>query len=193
MRPTGDGKLRGFLKTLNANSFVNSCAATWEQKVYFAMGEGGSMRNNVIVEYDTVNGAYMLHRGIEANCFLNWQGKLLFGGTDGHIYQMFQGHNAAGGLLCSHWATPQMDLGIKGSQKAATLFYTDACGQGKLRVEAEASGRTKAREFLLDNEMKPIKIRIPMRGRTMKFTFKNVEGSHFTLHRPQIKVEMEED
>ena len=188
-----DNKLREFFKTYNLTRTGISCATVYQGKILFSIATGSAKRNNTIVEYDVFNNKYMIRTGIEAMCFLHLGEKLLFGASDGNVYEYDVGTDYDGTPIDAYWETPAMDLGAKYAKKSSTTLYAHASGTGKLKIQAEFGNRVKEKMVTLTEEMKLIKVRIPSTGRLVKLRFSNVEGSNFQIHAPQILIEPDED
>ena len=134
---------------------------------------------------------YLIHRGVNANCFLVADGTILYGSQDGKIYRM--GAQKTGPRKAAHWKTPVHDLGAKYTHKTSTVLYAHVRGQGELSVTADFGGRAREKRIALSDQLTPVRIPIRALGRTVSYTFSNVEGSSFELHAPQVAIEIDED
>ncbi len=85
--PWGDEKLRIFFENPNL-CLDHCCAAALGRKIYFAVCEDGDGVNDALLEYDVGKQTYLIHRGVNANCFLVADGTILYGSQDGKIYRM---------------------------------------------------------------------------------------------------------
>lgn len=191
--PLGDEKLKTLLAALDVSRQTHCCAATVGNKVYFAVAEGESEHNNLLIEYDTRAKSYMLHRGVPADCLLNDDGMLLFAGRDGFVYQFGKGSDAAGVPMEAYWTTPRLDLGAQYLEKTVTTFYARVNGKGKLRITAYFDRAQRQKDIPLYGHMQDVRLRLPVKGRTVQFRFANVDGSVFSMHTPQIMLESDED
>lgn len=189
-RPLGDEKLRIFFENPNL-CLDHCCAAALGRKIYFAVCEDGDGVNDALLEYDVGKQTYLIHRGVNANCFLVADGTILYGSQDGKIYRM--GAKKTGPRKAAHWKTPVHDLGAKYTHKTSTVLYAHVRGQGELSVTADFGGRAREKRIALSDQLTPVRIPIRALGRTVSYTFSNVEGSSFELHAPQVAIEIDED
>ncbi|MDL2225299.1 hypothetical protein LJC20_03700 [Eubacteriales bacterium OttesenSCG-928-M02] len=189
-RPLMDEKLREFFMNPQLN-LENCCGIAKGGKLYFALDEDGDGINDCAIQYDTIRKSYLLYRGIQANCFLLREDEILYGSNDGRIYRLLSAEE--GIRRRAYWRTPRQDLGAKYVKKCATVLYAHAQGEGELRIIADFGERVREKKMQLTEALTPIRVAIPALGRTVQFTFENVEGSHFILHSPQIALEVDED
>lgn len=118
---------------------------------------------------------------------------LLFAGRDGFVYQFGKGSDAAGVPMEAYWTTPRLDLGAQYLEKTVTTFYARVNGKGKLRITAYFDRAQRQKDIPLYGHMQDVRLRLPVKGRTVQFRFANVDGSVFSMHTPQIMLESDED
>ncbi|MDL2220080.1 hypothetical protein LJC55_00205 [Eubacteriales bacterium OttesenSCG-928-N14] len=192
-RPIGDDKLKRLFENVRKDKLKKACGISFGNKVIFSLIEGNMNINNVIVEYDVQRHTYMVKRGFYASCFCVWRDRLLMGSPDGTIRYYDSGDALGHNRIDAYWTTPVTDLGAKYTTKLSSALYLLARGNGKLRVEADFGKKVKMREVELSDELKPVRMRMTNRGRTIQLKFKNVNGSRFELHQPELKIEIDED
>ncbi len=163
----GGGRARTFLQGLSRPWAHMACAAAHEGCVYLSVPTDGSSVNNALLALNQTDGYFMIHRGVCAQSFLSFDGRLLFGGPDGVVYAL-----AAGGGARASYVTPWMDAGAPCEDKWVQSVTLQGTGELLLCVESDA------RKKLLPVRFGPSEraLTLPVRQRCRRFRLR-VDGA----------------
>ncbi len=93
------------LSALNQiNKGVSACGFLPKtNSLYFAFPTGSNSNNSAIVVYDVATNTCQPMSGVVATCFVEQEGALYFGSTDGQIYQLNSGYSYGGSAINAVW------------------------------------------------------------------------------------------
>lgn len=103
--PFGNERIRSILQRVNWDAAHHACAGMWGEIYCLALPLDGSDRNNALLAYHTREGTFTLTEGIEARCFLEYEGRLLYADGEGQAAEM-----GGGQALAMRWVSPWQDL-----------------------------------------------------------------------------------
>ena len=175
-----------FVNNLNMQYAQMASAAIHDSKLYMAFPTGISTVNNAVIEYDMINGNFMLRTGIEVAQFLKYDNKLLFVNRDGYVYEYDNGHSYDGSAIRALYETPWEFGKNRFSQKQIYRLKMRLNGKAKITFITDNNERSyvfeTTKEELID---KPVFAK----GERFKVRFENVNGSRFVINEPQFGID----
>ncbi|MEZ4628393.1 MAG: hypothetical protein R2912_10050 [Eubacteriales bacterium] len=153
-----------------------------QDKLYFALREeaGGGAKDEILV-YDMPRATYMIRRGFLAHGICAANGTLYLLDGNGYVCRFDEGDTYDGTRIDAYWKTPMTDLDSKAVNKRLEELYLRGSG-GILSLEAQTESGTVYNERLMPGESERIlELGLTGEGRAFQLTFRNVNGSHFTI------------
>jgi hypothetical protein len=110
-------KIEKTIKNLNKSYLSLASAVFFDNKLYIAVPEGDSMKNNLVLVFDTLRTAWTLYRGIPVSEWVVWrkynQDILLFGSSEtGQVYEFGVGYSDDGNPIEAYFVTKHFDFGV---------------------------------------------------------------------------------
>ncbi len=110
-------KIEKTIKNLNKSYLSLASAVFFDNKLYIAVPEGDSMKNNLVLVFDTLRTAWTLYRGIPVSEWVIWrkynQDILLFGSSEtGQVYEFGVGYSDDGNPIEAYFVTKHFDFGV---------------------------------------------------------------------------------
>lgn len=180
-------------ETLNKNYLNKSVGYYYKNKYIVAVPEGDSTVNNLIIEYDTVNDSFMLHRGRTINSFVEFDNKLLYTDSSGTIQEYSNGDTYNGNQIVSYWDMGVNDKGYPTAMKSSQYLYFIGSGNGSVKFICTTERKTKEIVVTLTTTEKPYKVKLKNKGRLVGLRIENVNGSDFCIVSPMLTLEMDFD
>jgi len=134
-------KIHGLWAAVNQEYLHKAVAGRWNGFIWFALPEGSSTYNNLILAYDPVTRAWWPWRGINTSCFQEYNDgtQLIFysgSSVDGFILQQDTGYSDAGVAITSYWEGKSFDMGAAERQKKMKkAFIIDSPGANDVSVQ----------------------------------------------------------
>ncbi len=115
-------KIPGLWARVNQEHLSKAVAARWNGFLWFALPEGTSTYNNLILLYDPTIRSWWPRRGINISCFQefnNGQDLLFYGGDSmsGFVLQLDTGYSDGANAIESYWEGKAFDMGAAERQK----------------------------------------------------------------------------
>lgn len=189
-QPLGGDRIKAYFSTLNQEVLAGACAGAHNGKLYMAVPEGDSTVNNAVIEYDILNGSFMIRRGLTVTQFLEYDGRLLFCGPNGYVYAFDEGVDQDGGVIEAVYETPWEDLGRRDLKKTLDELYMVAEGKGRLLLTLITDCMRRRYVVTLPRRAEVVRLPVFAEGRRFKLRFENAAGASFTIARPQIRYEV---
>jgi len=110
-------KIEKTIKNLNKSYLSLASAVFFDNKLYIAVPEGDSMKNNLVLVFDTLRTAWTLYRGIPVSEWVVWrkynQDILLFSSSEtGQVYEFGVGYSDDGNPIEAYFVTKHFDFGV---------------------------------------------------------------------------------
>lgn len=173
--------LGNLFSTLNDAVIDKATGIVWGDKYILAVPEGSSMDNNLVIEYDFMRKNFMIKRGFKIASFGEYQGKLLYVGTDNKIYEYSVTDKFDTQSIEAFWETGYSDLGVPEASKDISDLYFTATGSGNIKISVTTENGTQSVTQTLVNTEKPYHLIFIHAGRLIKVRIENISGSSFTL------------
>lgn len=187
-RPFGQRAARKVLKNINPAYARVACAVIHKNRLYLAAPLGQSQVNNAVLEIDLTSGAHLLREGVNAACFLSYDDRLLFAGSDGYVYAYDAGDTLCGAAINALWRTPWTHAGSPDARKRFTALSMFA--RGRFTVTLETDECRVKRRVAAGDTLRPVTVPLCGAGRRFTLTVKNIDGSDFEIA-PGLTVRME--
>lgn len=122
--------------SINKAYLHKACAVAWNNMVWFALPEGSSQTNNLIIVYDPgpeggVEGKFWIYRGINASCFTVFNSgdglKLYSGDYSGYVNQQDCGYTDFGSPINAYWVSKYYDAGSSEHRKKVKKAFVRDC------------------------------------------------------------------
>lgn len=168
-------------------------ATTWNGKYIISLPLDDATYANYTFEYDLVDGTWTVRSGMRPISFLKVEQDLLFKTSNNvNVSKYESGENYNGTYINSHWESGWIDFGVQNAKKIVTKLYFTGNGNGNVKFSLITERKTKEKTILLSDE-KTHKVRLKNKGRLFKIKIENVDGSDFTIKRPQFIYDMDVD
>jgi hypothetical protein len=136
----------GFWATVNHEHLHKACAGVWNDLIWFALPEGTSSYNNVVLVYDppadaAAGGSWWVWRGINASCFLEYDDgsfrHFYAGGSmDGYVREQDVGTTDCGVAIEAFWVGKAFDVGAAERVKRLRKAYVvDSPGANDVNLQ----------------------------------------------------------
>lgn len=173
---------------INQAAVKSSVAAMYKGKYYLAVPTGSATVPDMVIEYDTVNDAFMIRRGMTIKSMIVFDDKLLYADNAGKVLQYNSGTTYNGTAISSYFLTGDLYADRLDKYKSLNQVHLIASGSGTIRISAISEKKTVYKDIVLTSSEKPYKIRMRNKGKIMSFKFENVSGATFTIKQPQINL-----
>ena len=180
-------------KNLNPSYIENSCGVIHNNTYYLAVPYGDSLINNLIIEYNFVTKDFTIKNGITVESFLKLDNELLFSDVSGYVFKYDVGDNYDGMQIHSYWENGFVDMGIKDAVKRTDRLYFIGSGNGDIKISVITDNTTKFKIVTLTDQERVYRPKISNKGRIIKLRFENIDGSDFTIKKPELNVEVDYD
>ncbi len=181
----GDRRARKWYERISESYIEKACAIVHGHTMYIALPVDGSEENNCVLEYDMNRDTIMPRTGINAAHWLEWNGKLLFAGSSGVIYEYGQGTTYDGRPINAYWETPTYNMGsskLTGDRTTKQLGELTVYGKGRMHILARADEKRKQSEIIMHTYDKRTRKRLNLRGRRFSLRLSSVDGVSFELY-----------
>lgn len=134
-------KIPGLWSNVNQEYLHNAAAVRWGGFLWFALPEGNSTTNNLVLAYDPKTQSWWPWRGINASCFSAFNDGVhlqLYAGSsvNGYVLQQDIGYSDAGGAIDSYWQGKAFDIGSPAYlKKIKKAFIVDSPGANDVGVQ----------------------------------------------------------
>lgn len=184
------GKIDSVFKDMNKSYAKNAVACFKDNKYYLSIPVYQSEKNNILIEYDTINNSFMIFNVGNISSMIN---------TDNYVYITndnkikILGDTGNAPSLDLRWESPNLDFGYKNGRKLTNYIYFRGKGNGKIKFTLISDKATKSLEVTLDNIERVYRKKLKNKGRVIKLIIENINGSYFELSSPEITYELDID
>lgn len=184
--PVYEARIGQLVQRVHPQALEGICAAHHHGVLYFALPEGDSPVNNLVLEYDLRQQQFMLRRGVTVQDFCVFDGALLFADDAGNTCYYGRGEDDRGQALACHWQSPWVDLSGLNNTKITGRIYLSGTGEGdqpqmQVSLQSDRSSRIKTRQIHFSGDGKVERKSLRIRGRRIRLRIENIQGRHFTL------------
>lgn len=193
----GDRRAQKWYERISESYVERACAVVHGHKMFIALPIDGSAENNCVLEYDMNRDTIMPRTGISAAHWLEMDGRLLFAGANGVIYEYGVGATYDGAPISAYWETPTYNMGsstITGDRVTKQLGEITCYGKGRMHILARADEKQKQSEVIMHTYDKRTRKRLNLRGRRFSLRLSSVDGLPFEIYgNLTISMDMESD
>lgn len=126
---------------INQEHLHKAAAGKWNGLLWFALPEGSSTTNNLVLVFDPEVGSWWPWRGIAASCFIEYNTGIelrFYAGSavDGYVLQQDVGYSDAGTAINSYWKGKAFDIGSPAYlKKVKKAFIVDSPGASDVSMQ----------------------------------------------------------
>lgn len=185
--PATGERARHVMARVNKAAIGCACAAVHQNVLYLALPLDDAQVNSAVLEYDLKDGSCVLREPLRADGFLRAGEALYYAGGDGRVYRYGAGGGEAPQAL---WQTPWTDLGEPGIIKRLNALSMHASGALRLTLETESA--RVVRRLQLGDFIRPVTLRLGLRGRRFRLTIENQNGAVFLI-KPGLSIQIDKE
>jgi len=171
----GNERIRKILRRINWDAAHRACAGMRGEIYCLALPLDGSERNNALLEYHTREGTFTLAVGVEIQCFLEMEGRLLFADGAGYVREAGRGQ-----ALPMRWEGPWQDLDRLDCVKRRFVLRLQADSPAKLGVGIRTERGLWKKNVQLEPE-KTRRVMLEARGHRFRLELTSQAGQDFGL------------
>lgn len=182
-------KIKNIWNNLNHNKdsngvyYLSKAVGAWYNNKYLlAVPDSGSTVNNLLIELNTLTGAFMVHKGYTIASFIDFQDKLLFSNGIGQvIYEFNKGDKLYITPMDCYYESGTLFADSVDAKKATNELYVIAKGSGTINITGVTDYETPTSiSIALTDNYKIYKLKFRNKGRTIKLKIQNVNGDFST-------------
>lgn len=181
-------RIKDIFNSINKEYIKNATAIVFKNKYYISVPVDSSTTNNLVIEYDITLKNFMVRKDINASCFIELDGQLLFSTNAGSIFIYDSGGDYNGNLINSTWESGDITLGTENKKKFIQKLCFIGSGNGTIRITLNSESNTVYKDIVLSSTEQPYAIRIKNKGKIINFKIENLNGCDFVIKQPQFIV-----
>lgn len=189
-------RISEYFGLINQSAIDKAVGIIHDDKYILAVPSIVTNTNNLVIEYDMVNGNFMTRTGFDILSFIEFGDDLLYLSSDGKIYKYNVGETYNGTNIDSSWESGFYNAGATNAVKLFNYVYFTGTGNGSVKVSifTEKTLTTPVTVTIpLTSTQSVIKQRVRNKGRTFKVKIENINGADFEISSPQFMYELEFD
>lgn len=180
-------------KNINETYIENSCGEIFQNMYLLAIPYGASTENNMVIEFNFVTNDFTIREGVSVSSFLRLDNVLLYSDYKGNVFEYGKGNLFDNKLIDSYWENGFTDMNLKNAVKRTDRLYFVGKGDGDIKISVITENKTKFKIVTLTEQEKVYRPKISNKGRIIKLRFENIDGSNFTIKKPELNLEVDYD